>query len=61
MKSNDGYQLPDNSDIWVITRNPDTTFSPFKLNMYDGRATGRYWYYKEENCQKECDKLNDKQ
>ena len=57
MRTNDGYEIT-SGDIWVPVKKNDYEYVPHRIDMYNPIGTGRLWYYKQENCQLECDKLN---
>lgn len=61
MRTNDGHEIENGSDIYVAYPSIDNIYKPIKVNMYDIRAHFKYWFLKKENCKIECDKLNKKE
>lgn len=58
MRTTDGYEIENGSNIHVCYKNDKGDYIPMKVNMYHQMGHFQNWYHKRENCQKECDQRN---
>lgn len=58
MRTTDGFEIENGSDIYVAYKTDDGKYIPMKVNMYHQMGHFQKWYKERENCVNECEQRN---